>query len=125
MAAMGMTSPQARLKQVAGTDHTRVFAIMMGTDLAGELRLSPHGPDCLLLTCDIAPDFLGRGVATSAVADACRRVAGREWATRLVAMVEVTAGAAQTALEANGFTCLNVRENPLLFERTWMDPPPE
>lgn len=122
MAAMGTTRPPARLKRVAGEDHARVFAIMMGADPVGELRLSPHGDDCLLLTCDIAPDLLGRGVATSAVADACRQVAAREWATRLVAMVEVTAGAAQTVLEANGFTCVNLRENPLVFERTCMGP---
>ena len=97
------------------------FDILIGRECAGWLELAGP-PDVLLLTGEVWERFRGRGVATSAVAVACR-IAYSVMETRILEVfVPNGFGAAHRVLEANGFSVADLREEPLRFEldlATW------
>lgn len=95
----------------------RRFEIIVGRECVGWLKLS-GGPRVTRLTGEVFAPFRGRGVATAAVAIACR-VADATTETRVLeAFVPGGLGAAHRVLEANGFAVADVREEPCRFELT-------
>jgi RimJ/RimL family protein N-acetyltransferase len=97
------------------------FDILIGRECAGWLELAGP-PDVLRLTGEVWERFRGRGVATSAVAVACRIAYSVMETSVLEVFVPNGFGAAQRVLEANGFSVADLWEEPLRFEldlATW------
>lgn len=109
------------LRSVGSTSGGMRFDIVAGTECAGWLELAGPG-EVLRLSGEVSEEFRGRGVATAAVAVACR-IAYSVTGTRVVeAFVPNGLGAAHRVLEANGFSVEDLREEPLRFElnlTTW------
>ena len=110
------------LRSVESASGGMRFDILVGGERAGWLELAGP-PDVLRLSGEIFEGFRGRGVATAAVAVACR-IAYSARETRLVeAFAPNGLGAAHRVLEANGFSVADLREEPLRFElnmTTWL-----
>lgn len=102
------------LRPVGSSGGGMRFDILVGSEWAGWLELS--GPrEVLRLSGEVSEGFRGRGVATAAVAVACR-IAYSGLGTRVLeAFVPNGLGAAHRVLEANGFSVADLREEPLRF----------
>ena len=97
------------------------FDILVGRERAGWLELA--GPrEVLRLSGEVLEGFRDRGVATAAVAVACRIAYSTNGTRVLEVLVPNGLGAAHRVLEANGFSVADLREEPLRFElnlTTW------
>jgi GNAT superfamily N-acetyltransferase len=91
------------------------FDILVGTEPAGWLELTGPG-EVLRLSGEVSEGFRGRGVATAAVAVACRIAYSITGTRVLEALVPNGLGAAHRVLEANGFSVADLRAEPLRFE---------
>jgi RimJ/RimL family protein N-acetyltransferase len=97
------------------------FHVVLGEEYAGWLQLTGDG-EVVRLSGEVFPPYRGRGVATAAVATACRIVQITMRTAVLEAFVPSALGAAHRVLEANGFTVADLRAEPLRFEldlATW------
>jgi hypothetical protein len=97
-------------------DHTVMrFDICVAGQRAGWITLTRRQAG-LRLTGQVLQSFEGRGIATAAVAIACRIVYSTLGMTVIDALVPGDLGAAQRVLEANGFTCADLLVEPLVFQ---------
>ncbi len=89
--------------------------IWVGGERAGWLALTPRQAS-MRLTGRVLPPFEGRGIATAAIALACRIASSTVGVAVIYALVPSDFGAAQRVLEANGFACADLLAEPLRFE---------
>jgi RimJ/RimL family protein N-acetyltransferase len=97
------------------------FDIIVGRECAGWLELAGTR-EVMRLSGEVSERFRGRGVATAAVAAACRIAYSTMETSVLEAVVPNGLGAAHRVLEANGFSVADLRDEPLRFElnrTTW------
>jgi ribosomal-protein-alanine N-acetyltransferase len=109
------------LRPVATSPGGVHFDILVRRECAGWLELTGT-PEVMRLSGEVSERFRGRGVATAAVAAACRIAHSAMGTKVLEACVPNGLGAAHRVLEANGFSVANLREEPLRFEldlTTW------
>ena len=105
------------LRPVATSPGGVHFDILVGRKRAGWLELAGT-LEVMRLSGEVSGGFRGRGVATAAVAAACRIAYSAMGTKVLEACVPNGLGAAHRVLEANGFSVANLREEPLRFELT-------